>query len=150
MEACIVICRSAKAKARKGRILFINAVNEVTRERAQSFLTDAHIERIVASYRDFTDVAGFARAVPLADIRAKDGNLSIPLYVAPAPVAGEPQTGYASAPDLGRALGDWLESSRKVRGALQALLGGDSPSKYPPEAGTLCPVYWALRGLWPN
>ena len=46
MEACVVICRTTKPKARKGRILFINAVNEVTRERAQSFLTDDHIERI--------------------------------------------------------------------------------------------------------
>jgi type I restriction enzyme M protein len=52
MEACVVICRTAKPKARKGKILFINAVNEVTRERAQSFLTDDHIERIVKAYRE--------------------------------------------------------------------------------------------------
>ena len=51
MEACVVICRTAKPKARRGKILFINAVNEVTRERAQSFLTDDHIERIVAAYQ---------------------------------------------------------------------------------------------------
>lgn len=38
MKACVVVCRTAKPKARKGRILFINAVNEVTRERAQSVL----------------------------------------------------------------------------------------------------------------
>ena len=30
-----------KSRKRKGKIQFINAVNEVTRERAQSFLTDA-------------------------------------------------------------------------------------------------------------
>src|SRR4051794_32973047 len=35
-EACVVICRTAKPKLRKGRILFINAINEVTPERAQS------------------------------------------------------------------------------------------------------------------
>lgn len=40
MEACVVICRMRKPKNRKNKILFINAVNEVTRERAQSFLTD--------------------------------------------------------------------------------------------------------------
>src|SRR5271156_137528 len=60
MEACIVICRTAKPKARKNKILFINAVNEVTRERAQSFLTDDHIERIVQAYEKFTDAPGFA------------------------------------------------------------------------------------------
>ena len=47
--------------ARKGRILFINAVNEVTRERAQSFLTDDHIERIVKAYEKFKDEPGFTR-----------------------------------------------------------------------------------------
>ena len=129
MEACVVICRAAKPKARKGKILFINAINEVTRERAQSFLTDAHIERIVAAYRDFADVAGFARAVPLADIRAKDGNLSIPLYIAPATGAEEERAGYAVGADGGmeRALTDWLESSAKVRNALATLLS--EPSK---------------------
>jgi type I restriction enzyme M protein len=37
MEACVVICRSAKPTARRNKILFINAINEVTRERAQGF-----------------------------------------------------------------------------------------------------------------
>lgn len=79
MEACVVICRVQKAKARRGKILFINAGNEVTRERAQSFLTDDHIERIVQAYEQFKDVAGFTRVATLEEIRAKDGNLNIPL-----------------------------------------------------------------------
>src|SRR5260370_27076299 len=43
MEACVVICRTTKQRARKRRVLFINALKEVTRARAQSFLTDHHI-----------------------------------------------------------------------------------------------------------
>ena len=35
MEVCIVVCRTSKPNARKGRMLFINAVSEVTRERAE-------------------------------------------------------------------------------------------------------------------
>src|SRR5260221_3902010 len=81
MEACVVICRTAKPKARKGKIQFINAVNEVTRERAQSFLTDDHIERIVKAYKQFKDESGFARVATLEEIRANDGKLSIPLYI---------------------------------------------------------------------
>jgi type I restriction enzyme M protein len=45
MEACVVGCRTQKPKARRGKILFINAVNEVTRGRAQSFLTGEHLQR---------------------------------------------------------------------------------------------------------
>jgi len=124
MEACVVICRSVKPKQRRNKILFINAINEVTRERAQSFLTDSHIERVVAAYRDFTDVPGFARAVPLADVRLKDGNLSIPLYIAPTPVAEQTRAGYAVGGEGGleRALADWLERAQQVRQSLATLL----------------------------
>ena len=122
MEACVVICRTAKPKARKGRILFINAVNEVTRERAQSFLTDDHIEHIVNAYNQFEDEPGFARVATLEEIRAKDGNLSIPLYVAG--MAGEDQAGEEhNKPELAMALGNWLQSSHSVKLALRQILG---------------------------
>lgn len=74
MEACVVVCRTQKPKSRRGKIFFINAVNEVARELAQSFLTDAHIERILSANRSDTDQAGFPRLVPIDEIRAKDGN----------------------------------------------------------------------------
>ena len=46
MEACIMICRTEKPDDHKGHILFINAVNEVTRKNAHSFLEPQHIEKI--------------------------------------------------------------------------------------------------------
>lgn len=128
MEACVVICRAAKPRARRHKILFINAVNEVTRERAQSFLTDEHIARIVAAYRQFKDEPGFTRVAPLEEIRARDGNLSIPLYV-----TGDRQTGAVSTPDrrgtlrenrvgLTETLTAWLDSRRDVAAALRDIL----------------------------
>jgi type I restriction enzyme M protein len=53
--------------------------HDVTRERAQSFLSNDHIERIVNAYEKFKDEPGFTRVATLEEIRAKDGNLSIPL-----------------------------------------------------------------------
>ena len=96
-------------------------LSELTRERAQSFLTDDHIERIVKAYEQFKDEPGFTRVATLEEIRAKDANLSIPLYVAPVAAmaeAGEQMT----VPGLAAALGGWLESSLEVRTALAALL----------------------------
>ena len=81
MEACIVVCNRSKPAARKGKVLFIDAVNEVTRERAQSFLKPEHQQRILAAYKAFADEPGFAKVATLAEIAAKEGNLSIPLYV---------------------------------------------------------------------
>ena len=81
MEACVVICRMKKPDEQKGKILFINAIDEVTHEKAQSFLESKHIEKIVDSYRAFRDAEEFAKVVPVKEVLANDGNMSIPLYL---------------------------------------------------------------------
>jgi len=49
----------------------VGPLSEVTRERAQSFLADDHIQRIVAAYHAFADEDGFARVVGNDEIREK-------------------------------------------------------------------------------
>ena len=51
MEACVMICRSRKSAKAKGRVLFINAVGEVTRKNAESRLSPEHINKILEAYR---------------------------------------------------------------------------------------------------
>lgn len=81
MEACIVICKTRKVASHSDSVLFINAVNEVTRERAQSLLTDNHIDKISSAYHAFSDIEGFSQVVSKEEIKANYYNLSIPLYV---------------------------------------------------------------------
>lgn len=83
MEACIVVCRTRKPKERQRRILFIDGVHEVARERAQSFLKPAHQQRILGAYRAFADQPGFAKVASLEDVLANGGSLAIPRYVRP-------------------------------------------------------------------
>ena len=80
MEACIVICRTKKTDDRKGHVLFINAVNEVTRKNAESNLEPQHIEKIAKAYADFTNVEGFAAKASIRDIEKNNFLLSLPLY----------------------------------------------------------------------
>ena len=120
MEACVVICRTRKAPARHGKILFINAVNEVTRERAQSFLEEEHIERIVAAYRAFRDEEGFAHVATLDEIRANNANLSLPLYVRSA-VSQQHGVGAEAQPSLEAVLREWQASSWALRTSMDAL-----------------------------
>ena len=81
MESCVVVC-NRKKPARKGKVIFIDAVNEVARERAQSFLKPEHQQRILNTFSAFADEPGFAKVATLAEINANNGNnLSIPLYV---------------------------------------------------------------------
>lgn len=81
MEACVVICRSQKPPERQSSVLFIDAVNEITRERAMSFLREEHQAHILAAYRAFINEPGFARVATLDDIVQQEFSLSIPLYV---------------------------------------------------------------------
>jgi type I restriction enzyme M protein len=124
MEACIVVCRSLKPTERKGRVLFIDAVDQVTRERAQSFLTDDHIARIAGAYRRFDDEEGFAKVATLADIGTNDGNLSIPLYVTR-------PNGDGATLAVDEAVATWRGGAHEVRAAadeLFALLEAEATS----------------------
>ena len=81
MEACVVFCRSRKPAKHRGNVLLIDAVNEVTRERAVSYLKPAHQARIVGAYEAYADIDGFARVVTRDELSANGFSLSIPLYV---------------------------------------------------------------------
>lgn len=87
MEAVVVTLRASKPAERKGKVLFINAVNEVAREQAQSFLRDTHQQVILSAYRDFADVDQFAAVATLDQIADKGYSLAIPQYVAGAKAA---------------------------------------------------------------
>ena len=81
MEACILVCRTRKPASRRGRVLFIDALQDVARERAVSYLKPEHQKRILNAYRAFKNVDGFATVATTDEILARDGNLSIPRYV---------------------------------------------------------------------
>jgi len=112
MEACVMICRNNKPAKRRGQVIFIDAVNEVTRERSMSYLKPEHQGRVADAYHAFKDVEGFAKVASLADIRANDGNLSIPLYVRGKAVSDE--KGVYAADGLKKAVKEWKESSKAL------------------------------------
>ena len=81
MEACIVICRTKKPDDHKNHVLFINAVNEVSRKNSESNLEQRHIEKIAKAYSDFVTDGDIAKKVSLREIEENGFSLSIPLYV---------------------------------------------------------------------
>ncbi|MCW4459757.1 class I SAM-dependent DNA methyltransferase [Microbacterium sp. MPKO10] len=102
MEAVVVTLRATKPAEHKGKVLFVNAVNEVAREQAQSFLRDSHQEKILGAYRGFADLDEFAAVATLEDIGGKNYSLAIPLYVAEARGADA-----GEQIDVGDAVTDW-------------------------------------------
>ncbi|MBX6168073.1 MAG: SAM-dependent DNA methyltransferase [Thermobispora bispora] len=83
IPACVLVLRGSdpRPKERRGTVLFINADREFTPGRAQNYLEDQHIEKIVAAYEEYRDIPGFARVVDVKELRDNDFNLNIRRYV---------------------------------------------------------------------
>jgi type I restriction enzyme M protein len=92
IPACILIMRRPRKKdrVRQGHVLFINADREFESGRAQNYLRAEHAEKIISAFQNWRNVDGFARVVPLDEIRAHDHNLNIRRYVDNSPPP-EPQ-----------------------------------------------------------
>ncbi len=87
IPACILVLRApgAKPKARKGKVLFINADREFSEGRAQNYLFPEHLEKIVSAWHAFEDIDGFARVVSREELKQNDDNLNIRRYADNAP-----------------------------------------------------------------
>jgi type I restriction enzyme M protein len=81
MESCLLVCRLKKPKERKGKILFIDAKDELRIERTLAWLEPKHVKKISDAYWNFKDEEGFSRVVDSAEVLKNNGNMSIQLYV---------------------------------------------------------------------
>jgi type I restriction enzyme M protein len=82
----ILILNKNKPKNRKNKILFINAQNEYEKHpiyKKLNILKEEHILKIVKAYKEFKEIEGFSRIVDIDEIRQKEYNLNVNLYVAP-------------------------------------------------------------------
>jgi type I restriction enzyme M protein len=122
MESCIVVCNRKKPSARKDKILFIDALNEVTRERAQSFLKPEHQQRILDAFNAFADQHGFAKVVTLAELQAQACNLSIPLYVKRQTISTNSSDSNGQPKTLAEAWDAWQTSVREFWLQMDALV----------------------------
>lgn len=82
----VLFLRKNKANTRKNRIIFINASQEFEPHpevKKLNRLAKNNIYHIVDVFRAFREEEGFSRVVALGEIREKDYNLNVTMYVAP-------------------------------------------------------------------
>jgi type I restriction enzyme M protein len=84
--AAIMIFNSSKPEDRKGKILFINASNEVISHpsvRRLNSLSKENMTRVVESYQKFGCSEGFSKPIDMKRIVDNNYNLNVTLYVMP-------------------------------------------------------------------
>lgn len=115
MEACLLITKTKKDKSKKGKILFINAVNEVKQEKTMGFLEEKHIEKIFNAYTKFEDKESFAVVKSIDDLIANNANLAINLYIRTNEHANEKQIDFEEVYE------EWEISSSKMKNSMNEL-----------------------------
>lgn len=84
MESCLLVCRKKKPDERKGKIIFIDAKDEIRFERSTAYLKEEHIQKIANAYRNFQEVEGFTKIISVKEVLDdNNGNLKIAAYVKP-------------------------------------------------------------------
>ena len=81
MEACILICRTNKSPERRGKVLFIDAKNEVSRSGTLNYLDENQIQKIANVYKEYKQEEGFSSISTIDDIRLNGYSLRLPLYI---------------------------------------------------------------------
>jgi len=98
MTSCLLVTNNKKHDARKGKVLFIQAVDLVRQEKTMSYLDEEHINQILNIYESFSDKKGLSKVETNEDI-LKDDNarLSVQLFVSS---DEEAEVGFEDAYDL--------------------------------------------------
>lgn len=115
MESALLIRRTNKEKHKKGKVLFINAFDEVKDEKTISYLLDKHIDKIFKAYQKYEDTEGFARLVEMDEILANDASLLVTNYVKSSRIID------GDVLPLSQSLKNWEESSKILHESMNQL-----------------------------
>jgi type I restriction enzyme M protein len=115
MESALLIRRKNKEERKKGKILFINAFDEVKDEKTISYLLDKHIDKIFKAYKDYKDIDGFARVIDVEKIMKNDGSLLVTNYVKSSRIIKDPTL------PLDKAYKNWGKSSNELNKSMNKL-----------------------------
>ncbi|MDT0552118.1 type I restriction-modification system subunit M [Urechidicola vernalis] len=113
MESCLLITNNNKREDRKGKVIFIDAREELKREKTISYLMPEHISKIHNAYEIFETKEHFTYLADIDEILKKDASLNIPLYVKSAnqEIILEPSEAYSQ----------WTASSKELKESMNQL-----------------------------
>jgi len=118
MTSCLLITNNNKRPKAKGKVLIIQAVEEVRKEKTMSYLDEHHIQRIHEAYLKFEDEEGFCSVVDIDTIaQDRDARMSVQLYV-----KGEAEEEVS----FSDAYGAWQASSGDLKLAMAILFGNQT------------------------
>ena len=81
LAACVMVFKQNKEEVKKGKVIFIDASDQVRVGRAQNYLEPEHVSQIYQWLNEYSDVENHVKIATIKDLQENDYNLNIPLYV---------------------------------------------------------------------
>ncbi|MCI2230401.1 type I restriction-modification system subunit M [Polaribacter sp. MSW13] len=81
LAPCVLVFQQNKRHDKKGKILFVDASDQIKVGRAQNFLEEDHLTQIFKWYQNFEDVENYVKVANIDFIKEKKYFLNIPFYV---------------------------------------------------------------------
>lgn len=118
MESALLIRRTNKEEHKKGKILFINAFNELRDEKNIAYLQKEHIDKIYNAYSKYEDIDDFSRVVSVEEIIEKDSSLLVTNYVKSARIID------SDILTVKESYANWISSLKKLKVGMDLLFEG--------------------------
>ncbi|MDB4777828.1 N-6 DNA methylase [bacterium] len=88
ISTAILVINKNKSPERVGKVLFINADKEFQKDGTRNVLRPENVQRIVSTFRDYSEIERFSAVATLDEIQANSFNLNIARYADSSPLAG--------------------------------------------------------------
>jgi type I restriction enzyme M protein len=124
LAACVMVFKQQKEAHKKGKVLFIDASDQIRTGRAQNFLEPEHVSQIYDWFQAYEDVENYVKVASQAELEENDFNLNIPLYVEKIIEDNLPSVEEALA-DLKEAWAASLEAEEKFKTILSNFITKD-------------------------
>ena len=121
LAACVMVFKQNKEKAKKDKVLFIDASDQIRVGRAQNFLEADNVQQIYNWYKNYQDVENYVKVASMDDLVENDYNLNIPLYVEKIIEDNLPSVEEALV-DLKTAWKESLEAEEKFKSILKEFI----------------------------
>lgn len=121
LAACVMVFKQNKPADKKGKVIFIDASDQIRVGRAQNFLEPNHVQQIYDWYHGYQDVENYVKVASMDELAENDYNLNIPLYVEKIIEDNLPSVEEAMA-DLKQAWQESLEAEEKFKNVLKGFL----------------------------
>ena len=121
LAVCVMVFKHNKDTDKKGKVLFIDAYDQIRVGRAQNFLEPEHVQQIYDWFQNYNDVENYVKVVTHDDLKENDFNLNIPLYVEKIIEDNLPTVEEATS-ELKTAWQDSLDAEKKFKSILEKFI----------------------------